>query len=210
MVALFLIAIACNSRSPGSGDAGTPTPGGGGGGSSPFIDGGGPQPDDPQYSAGSFESAVQRAGYILLGRVSSKRVDAYRVEWESGGIKWVIFFDEIILDVQEVVAGASQSGNRMTLYPVHCEAYRDGQPVSMTNSACTSRNQHNTVEAGDRVIAFSEGLGSSDLPARLHLRLRVSPANTVDLSLFAGERQDAPLAEVLARIRRAVAANTGG
>jgi hypothetical protein len=147
---------------------------------------------------------VRRSGFVFVGRVNQKVVDGERAEFDSGGIRWIIYSD-IVHVVIDAVFGPSPGDPRMRLYPIHCEAYRDGVRVDMNNSLCSARTQVNSVDVGERIIGFSEGLPSNEAPPFLQLRLLVNANDMVDVTPLAEEARLQPTAALSDFLRRIAA-----
>lgn len=117
----------------------------------PRADGG----EEPPPSS-SLDELLAIASGAVRGTVTSLRVRALTEEGKAAGINWRIHFDRVELLTTSSIGVGRVPEMSAYLIPVECEAFDDeGVPLPDRRlSTCTGRNEHNSPEVGEDLIAL--------------------------------------------------------
>ena len=212
VLALFL------SRGAASCSGKDRTPAGVSGPSVPIADAGSPTSGEGQFASDAgvsstvplptrlygFDGLVERASHIALIRVRDRLTDAYSSSGAMAGQTYRFYYDALIVEVEDSLSLAWMPADRLLAVP-RCLTLLDGGWVPFSDPICILASS-TVLRQADRALVFAFR-GTAEYPPLIFERFLVAADGTVDLTSVSGETQARqPLAEVVARIRAAVAA----
>lgn len=137
----------------------------------------------------SLDEVLAVATGVARGRVTNLRLDAVMDEFRAAGIQWRIYYDLIELESSRALGTGRSPSMTVRLIPTKCEAYDDDGNLlpGRQLSTCTGRNEHNSPEVGEDLIALFMGAGEQPT---LMFRMRIAPSGEVDVSGLADPPAD--------------------